>query len=199
MLAPDRVGYGRSAGEARGLADNAELVADFLEANGAAPATVVAHSWSGGAAVLLAARHRSMVQGLVLVGAACTPDSLTSLDRWLTYRVLGDVLTVVGLVGIGEVLPRLRPLAGHLPDRYRRPVETALPDQRVLAGGRGALGRHRRTFLAEQRALTRELPTVVAALGDLQPPGGRGVGGVGRGGAAPGRDSPWPDGSPTPS
>ena len=45
---------------------------------------MVAHSWSGGVAVLLAARHPSLVQGLVLVGAACTPDSLNALDRWLT-------------------------------------------------------------------------------------------------------------------
>jgi pimeloyl-ACP methyl ester carboxylesterase len=170
VLAPDRIGYGGSAGEARGLAANADLIAEFIAAQGAAPATVVAHSWSGGVAVLLAAGHRSTVQGLVLVGAACTPDSLNALDRWLTYRVVGDALTVVGLVGIGEVLPRLRPLARYLPERYRRPLETALPDQRVLAGGRGALGRHRRTFMVEQRSLTRELPEVVAALGHLDLP-----------------------------
>ncbi len=75
---------------------NAELMAEFIVARGAAPATVVAHSWSGGVAVLLADRHRSLVRSLVLVGAACTPDSLNALDRWLTYPGLGDVLTVAG-------------------------------------------------------------------------------------------------------
>jgi pimeloyl-ACP methyl ester carboxylesterase len=170
VLAPDRIGYGASSGEARGLAANADLIADFIVARSAAPATVVAHSWSGGAAVLLAARHGSTVKSLVLVGAACTPDSLTALDRWLTYRGLGDVLTVAGLVGIGEVLPRLRRFTGHLPGRYRQQVATALPDQRVLGGGRGALGRHRRTFMVEQRALTRELPVVGLALGQLRLP-----------------------------
>lgn len=170
VLAPDRIGYGASTGEARGLAGNADLIADFIVARGAAPATVVAHSWSGGAAVLLAAHHPATVKSLVLVGAACTPDSLSALDRWLTHPGLGDVLTVAGLVGIGEVLPRLRRFTGHLPARFRQQVATALPDQRVLGGEHGAIGRNRRTFMAEQRALTEELPTVGAALGGLSLP-----------------------------
>jgi pimeloyl-ACP methyl ester carboxylesterase len=170
VLAPDRIGYGESGGEARGLAANAELLAAFLLERDAAPATVVGHSWSGGVAVLMAARHRSMVSDLVLVGAACTPDSLNALDRWLTVPGLGDALTVLGLLGIGEVLPRLRPLTSYLPPRYRQPVATALPDQSALGGGRGALGRHRRTFMAEQRALVEELPDVEEALGELALP-----------------------------
>lgn len=170
VLAPDRIGYGATTGEARGLADNAAILADFIVERGAAPATVVAHSWSGGAAVLLASQRPDMVRSLVLVGVACTPDSLNALDRWLTHPGLGDALTVVGLVGIGEILPRLRRFTGHLPARYRQQIAAALPDERVLGGGRGALGRHRRTFMIEQRALTEELPTVVAALGGLNLP-----------------------------
>jgi pimeloyl-ACP methyl ester carboxylesterase len=170
VLAPDRIGSGASVGEARGLTENADLVAEFLVEKGAAPATVVAHSWSGGVGVLLAAHHRSTVQSLVLVGAACTPDSLNALDRWLTYPGLGDALTLAGLVGIGEVLPRLRRFTEYLPSRYRLQVETALPDQGVLGGGRGALRRHRRTFMIEQRALTEELPAVDALLGGLDLP-----------------------------
>jgi pimeloyl-ACP methyl ester carboxylesterase len=170
VLAPDRIGYGASPGEARGLAANAELIAAFLEERGAVPATVVAHSWSGGAAVLLAHRHPTMVQHLVLVGAACTPDSLNALDRWLTIPMVGDVLTTAGLVGIGELLPRLRRFIRYLPSRYRDQAATALPDRGVLGGGRGALGRHRRTFMIEQRALCDEIPSVVAALPELVPP-----------------------------
>ena len=170
VLAPDRIGYGNSGGEARGLAANAEIVAAFLEERDAAPATVVAHSWSGGVAVLMAAHHRPVVTSLVLVGAACTPDSLNALDRWLTVPGLGDALTVVGLLGIGEVLPRIRRYTDYLPLRYRRYVATALPDESVLGGGRGALGRHRRTFMVEQRALVDELPAVEAVLGGLALP-----------------------------
>ncbi|MGH9208646.1 MAG: alpha/beta fold hydrolase, partial [Acidimicrobiales bacterium] len=160
VLAPDRVGYGATAGEARGLAGNAQLVEAFIRARGAAPATVVAHSWSGGVAVLLADRCPALVKSLVLVGAACTPDSLNALDGWLNLPIIGDALTVIGLVGIGEVLPRFRRLARHAPARFRDELAAALPDPGVLGGGRGALGRHKRTFMIEQRAIVEELPSV---------------------------------------
>ena len=84
--------------------------------------------------------------------------------------MLGDVLTVAGLVGITEVLPRMRPLTRYAPDRYRAQLETVLPDDEALKGQHGALGRNMRTFMVEQRALTAELPTVAAHLGDLDLP-----------------------------
>jgi len=170
VLAPDRPGYGRTTGEARGFAGNAEYAADLLTALDAAPATVVAHSWAGGAAVLLAARRPDLVSGLVLVGAACTPDSVDTVDRVLGLPALGDALTVAGLLALGEVLPKVRRAAHRLPARLRDPVRVTLPDQGVLGGERGALGRHRRTFVAEQRALLEELPLVSGALGGLAVP-----------------------------
>ncbi len=170
VLAPDRIGYGATKGEARGLAGNADLVAAFLIEREATPATVVAHSWAGGVAVLLAVDHPELVSRLVLVGAACTPDSVNALDRWLTIPVLGPALTVAGLLGIGAVLPRLAPLVRFVPAGHRRQVATALPDRGALGDQRGALGRQRRTFLTEQRALNEELPDVTAALGRLDVP-----------------------------
>jgi pimeloyl-ACP methyl ester carboxylesterase len=170
VLAPDRVGYGDSAGQALGLAENADVVAEFIRDRRASPATVVAHSWSGGVAVLLASRHPTVVNSLVLVGAACTPDSINSLDRWLNIPVLGDVLTVAGLVGIGEVLPPLRALTGYVPSRFRDQVETALPDRSVSGAEPGTWRRQKRTFMLEQRALVDELPAVTAALGGLDLP-----------------------------
>jgi pimeloyl-ACP methyl ester carboxylesterase len=171
VLAPDRTGYGSSSGEAVGLAATAELVAEFLAERRAAPATVVAHSWSGGAAVLLASRHPAMVQGLVLLGAACTPDSIGVLDRWLTLPLVGDALTVAGLVGIGSVLPRVRRLVLPIaPAGVRDRVATALPDRDAMLGAHGALGRQKRSFMIEQQALVDELPTVTAALGSLDLP-----------------------------
>ncbi len=164
VLAPDRAGYGATAGEAHGLAANADEAGRLLDALGAGPAIVVAHSWSGGAAVLLAVARPDLVRGLVLVGAACTPDSLDVTDRLLALPVVGDVLAVVGLLALGEVLPKVRRLAGRVPERYRARFRSALPDQGVLGGDRGALGRHRRTFVAEQRALLDEMPVVGAAL-----------------------------------
>jgi pimeloyl-ACP methyl ester carboxylesterase len=170
VLAPDRPGYGRTTGEARGFAGNVDYAADLLGAHGGGPATVVAHSWAGGVAVLLAVRRPELVSGLVLVGAACTPDSLDAIDRLLGLPAVGDALTVAGLLALGEVLPRARRLTPRLPARLRDPVRATLPDRGVLGGERGALGRHRRTFAAEQRALLQELPEVHAALGGIRVP-----------------------------
>jgi len=170
VLAPDRPGYGSTAGEARGLVANAEFAADLLERRAAGPATVVAHSWSGGPAVLLAERRPDLVHSLVLVGAACTPDSLDATDRLLALPAIGEVLTVAGLVALGEVLPKVRRLDHRVPGRYRERFLSALPDQGVLGGERGALGRHRRTFVVEQRALVGELAAVTAALGRVRVP-----------------------------
>jgi pimeloyl-ACP methyl ester carboxylesterase len=171
VLAPDRMGYGATVGEAVGLRANADLVAGFIRTRQSAPATVVAHSWAGAVAVLLAAHHPDTVHGLVLVGAACTPDSLSTLDRWLNVPVLGAMLTEVGLIGLGEVLPRLRQLIRYAPSGIRDPLYSAVPDEGVITGQqRGALGRHRRTFIIEQRALVQEMPSVTALLPSLTLP-----------------------------
>jgi pimeloyl-ACP methyl ester carboxylesterase len=170
VLAPDRPGYGATPGEALGLADNADAIAELIVERAAAPATVVAHSWSGGVAVLLAVGHRDLVHSLVLVGAACTPDSVNTLDWLLTVPVVGNVMAVAGLAGIGGVFPRIRPWARYAPTGLRPRLETALPDLGVTGSDRGSLGRHRRTFIIEQRALMDELPAVTAALGSVKVP-----------------------------
>ena len=61
------MGYGATGGEAVGLADNAHIVAGFIRARDSGPATVVAHSWAGGVAVLLAVDH---------------PDTVTEPGAW---------------------------------------------------------------------------------------------------------------------
>jgi pimeloyl-ACP methyl ester carboxylesterase len=170
VLAPDRIGYGATPGEARGVSENADLVAAFVRDRGAAPATLVAHSWAGGVAVVAAVRHPDTVKSLVLVGAACTPDSLNAVDQWLNAPVVGQALTVAGLVGLGEVLPRLRHLARYAPTRYRDQLAAALPDTGVMGGQHGARGRNKRTFMIEQRAITDEMPTITALLGRLALP-----------------------------
>ena len=170
VLAPDRPGYGATTGEARGIADNAELIAAFLAVTGAGPATVVGHSWAGGVGVLLAERYPDQVHSLVLVGAACTPDSIDRMDHLLALPVVGEVLTVAGLVALGEVLPKIRRLSPRIPMAQRDRFLASLPDQGVLGGERGALGRHRRSFVAEQRALIDELPVVHAALARIRVP-----------------------------
>jgi len=170
VVAPDRSGYGTTGSEAQGLVGNAEMAAALLDQLDAGPAVVVAHSWAGGAAVLLADQRPDLVRSLVLVGAACTPDSLDAFDRLLGLPAIGDVLAVGGLLALGEVLPRIRKLSNRVPVRYRDRFCAALPDQGVLGGERGSLGRHRRTFLTEQRALINEMPLVVGALARIRVP-----------------------------
>ena len=178
VLAPDRPGYGSTTLDAMGMAANADLMADLLRRRGAAPATVVGHSWAGGVAVLMAARHPGVVRSLVLAGSVGTPDSVNGLDRLLVAGRLGDALTAVGILGIGMVLPRLR--AGSVAQRGRpasrsvgrglRHVASWLPDEVLPGGWSGAWGRSRSTFAAEQFALMDELPAVGERLGGLAVP-----------------------------
>jgi len=170
VLAPDRVGYGATPGEAVGLAENAELAARYLVDAGAGPATVVAHSWAGGVGVLLAHRYPHLVRSLVLVGAACTPDSLTTLDFWLNLPVVGGALTVLGLFGISEVLPVARLLTRSVPAPLDDWLRAALPDYGVMGNARGAIGRPKRSFMIEQRALTDEMATITRTLASLDLP-----------------------------
>jgi pimeloyl-ACP methyl ester carboxylesterase len=170
VLAPDRIGYGRTGGEAQGLAGNAELVARFMEERQTGPATVVGHSWAAGAAVLLAVRHPSLVSDLVLVGGACTPDSVNGLDRWLVAPGVGYALTVAGLVGIGGVLPLVRHFVRYAPPTTRDRLASILPGDGVAGEYWGPLGRSTRSFMVEQKALLEELPAVVTALGRVAVP-----------------------------
>jgi pimeloyl-ACP methyl ester carboxylesterase len=170
VLAPDRVGYGRTAAEARGVADNADLVARFMVERETGAATVVGHSWAGGAAALLASRHPALVTDLVLVAAACTPDSLNGLDRWLVAPGIGHALTLGGLVGIGGVLPRVRHFVRFAPAATRPRLAAILPDEGVVGEPWASLGRSTRSFMVEQRALVEEMPAIGSVLPTLAVP-----------------------------
>ena len=170
VLVPDRPGYGATVGSAQGVAENAAGLIALLEERASGPATVAAHSWAGGVAVLLAAQRPDLVGALVLIGAACTPDSLDGTDRILALPVLGHAAAAVGLVALGEVLPRVRRMAGVVPASRRDRFLAALPDQGVLGGQWGTFTRQRRSFVTEQRALVAEMPRVAESLTGLQVP-----------------------------
>src|ERR1700682_5580741 len=57
LLIGDRPGFGRSGHETLSSEGNAEVLADIVSERVAAPVTVVGHSYGGGVAILLAARH----------------------------------------------------------------------------------------------------------------------------------------------
>ncbi len=170
LLAPDRPGYGNHPAPAADLEANADALAELVRATQAGPAVVVGHSYGGGIAVLLAARHPTLVRGLVLAASIGGPASLTGADRVLALPVMGEVLSAAGLYALGRVLPRLRrQVAGHDTTALAW-LTTSLPDERyhALAGARAR--RVRRSFVYEQRVLVRQLPLVEAALAAVDVP-----------------------------
>lgn len=193
VIAPDRPGYGYTDVEPMGMAENADQFAELLRRQSAVPATVVGHSWSGGVAVLMADRHPDVVRSLVLAGAVGSPDSVNGVDRLLAARGVGDVLSAVALSAMRSGLPRLRakivsraaldrePVNSPKWREGRRAVRTAaehgmrflasaLPDESSSLDSMQTLGRVRRTFVMEQRALLAELPVITAALSRLVVP-----------------------------
>ncbi len=170
VLAPDRPGYGASAPLALSMAENAEILSELLGAGDGGPAVVVGHSYGGGIAALLAARHPELVRGLVLVGSVGNAASVNGFDHVLALPVIGEVFSAVGLVTLGHVLPRLRPLARFLPEHAGTRLRASLPDLRYAAGVSRLGLRMCRTFVAEQRSLIAEIAEVEAAIAALDLP-----------------------------
>jgi len=164
VLAPDRPGYGRSGGEPVGMVANAEMLGDMLVERGAAPATVIGHSYGGGIAILLAARRPELVSGLVLVGSVGRADSIGAIDHALALPWAGEALTAAGLLAFGRVLPRLRGVAAHVPGRRLAWLEASLPDRRYVEVASHFGRQIWRSFVFEQRALMREISEVEASL-----------------------------------
>lgn len=170
LVVVDRPGYGKSALEARSMAENAELLADLLVARGAAPAVVVGHSYGGGVALLMARRRPEVVSGLVLVGSVGGAGSVNRFDHVLASPGVGGALSAAGLFAVGRVLPRLAPLARHLPAAMAARVHSGLPDERYGASLTRQGLRLWRSFLSEQRMLVGEIGDVQAAASQVSVP-----------------------------
>lgn len=165
VLAPDRPGYGANPLPATDYAGNVRWLQGWLHRVQAGPAVLVGHSWAGGVAVLAAAGSGSGqaaapaegLVGLVLL-ASVGPRCLIPIDPLLGAPLLGEVIAYTSL--------RLgRPL---LQRRAASVITRAQPDaDRPYARSSGLAMRHRplwRSFLTEQRALLRELPSINQAL-----------------------------------
>ncbi len=129
VFAVDRSGYGDAALERPGgFADNADDLVRLLDEYGIERATVVGHSWGGGAALF----------GPLLAFGA--------------FR---------------HVAPRFPRLWQCLSGSRLSPAHSAEVATEVRSWGRVRLWR---TFLAEQRAMLREIPEVERHLGDMHVP-----------------------------
>jgi len=166
-VAPDRPGYGSSPLPAGGFAANAHAVLDDLDSRGINRAVLVGHSYGGGVALSAASMAPSRVEAVILL-ASVGPGCVNGWDRLLAAPGAGQLCALVAW--------RLTPwiARARLAWLGRRRGAALGPDEHVnwqvwghAGSGHGALWR---TFLAEQRALLRELGELERAIGSVQAP-----------------------------
>ena len=167
VLAPDRPGYGASPRRAGGFTAGARAVVAEMDACGIDRAVLVGHSYGGGVALATARLAPERVEALVLL-ASVGPGCLTWADWVLAAPVSGEFFALVAwrltpwfARGVLAAARRVR----------RRPLR---PDQavnwQVWANAHHDHGPLWRSFLAEQRALVRELGGLTAALPAMAQP-----------------------------
>jgi len=170
VLIPDRPGYGRSGGGPLSMAETADRLADTLRTRGSGPAVVVGHSYGGGVAVLLAARHPSLVSGLVLVATVGRTDSRYAWGRQvLAWAPILEVTCAAKLLVFDWLAPRARQVAGSPARRPRRSSSTAPPKELAEASATWQPGLWR-TAAADQRSLLREIASIEKSLSTLKLP-----------------------------
>jgi pimeloyl-ACP methyl ester carboxylesterase len=156
-IAPDRPGWdGRTP--ATDLAGNAAAAVAALDAAGVERAIVVGHSLGGGVAVTLALEHPERVVALVLLAPAANTAALDTLDRLLAAPLLGPITSAAVLAGPGLALAT-RSLRGRLARRLELDERYLRAATRPLLTPAGW-----RSFIAEQRAIVRDLPQLEGRL-----------------------------------
>jgi pimeloyl-ACP methyl ester carboxylesterase len=146
---------------------------DLLIAVGAeSPVTVVGHSLGGGVALELALQHPERVGALVLVGSVGVAGALSGFDRLLVVPMLGTSIVRAGVAALRRgLITATRYSETHPGARVARKV-AVLPTLQAAIGsdGRPIMGRSRRSFLVEQRALLAETPGLERSLGRISVP-----------------------------
>jgi 3-oxoadipate enol-lactonase len=166
-VAADRPGYGSSPLAAGGFAANARALLDDLDTRGVRHAVLVGHSYGGGVALSAASLAPHRVAAVVLL-ASVGPGCVNGWDRLLAAPGAGQLCALVAW----RLTPWIaRARLAWIRRRRGRPLR---PDEHVSWQVWGHTGReHRRlwrTFLAEQRALLRELGELESAIGSVRAP-----------------------------
>jgi pimeloyl-ACP methyl ester carboxylesterase len=166
-VAADRPGYGSSRLPPGGFAANARAVLDDLDSRCVTRAVLVGHSYGGGVALSAASRAPGRVAAVVLL-ASVGPGCVTGWDRLLAAPGTGRLCAQVAWQ-LTPWMARAR-LAGIA----RRRGRALRPDEHVNWQVWGQAGHGRRplwrTFLAEQRALLRELGELERAIASVRVP-----------------------------
>ena len=173
VLAPDRPGWGADPRPATGMAANADALEELLEVvDPPGPVTVVGHSLGGGVALELALRHPRRVGALVLVGSVGVAEALSRFDRVLAFPVLGGAILRAGVATLRRGLITATRYSEHHPDARLAKRVAVIPTLQAAIGSdsRPTVGRARRSFLVEQRALLAETPRLEDALGRISVP-----------------------------
>lgn len=165
VVAPDRPGYGRTGGAAKGFRANAEAIAALLADLGVESAVLAAHSWATGVALSLARFFPDRVRALVLVAPIAPGVEPGAVDRALAHPVAGAAVSRIlfRAAGLALGLAPVRSLAGRL--------VPALPPEQLRATAADWRGdRVWRSFHVEQRALVTELPLLWGELAAIELP-----------------------------
>ncbi len=166
-VAADRPGYGGNLRPAGGFTANACDVFAQMDNCGVQRAVLVGHSYGGGVALAAASLAPHRVEAVVLL-ASVGPGCLNAWDRLLAAPGTGPLCAVAAW--------RLTPwiAQARLARLTRRQGRPPAPGEHVNWQIWGEASRDRgrlwRTFLAEQRALVRELGQLAAAVPSVHVP-----------------------------
>ena len=166
-VAADRPGYGSSPLPPAGFAAGARAVLDDLDARGLQRAILVGHSYGGGVALAAAALAPHRVEAVVLL-ASVGPGCVNGWDRLLAAPGAGPLCALIAW-RLTPWIARAR-LAAITRWRGRPPGPGEHVNWQVWAQGSRERGSLWRTFLAEQRALLRELDDLSSAVPSVQAP-----------------------------
>jgi pimeloyl-ACP methyl ester carboxylesterase len=163
----DRPGYGSNPQPAGGFAANAGDVFAQMDTRGIQRAVLVGHSYGGGVALTAASLAPHRVEAVVLL-ASVGPGCVNGWDRLLSAPGTGP-LCALAAWRLTPWIARAR--LARLARQRGRPLA---PGEHVNWQVWGHPGRDRgrvwRTFLAEQRALVRELDELAAVVPEVQAP-----------------------------
>jgi pimeloyl-ACP methyl ester carboxylesterase/uncharacterized membrane protein YbhN (UPF0104 family) len=167
-VAVDRPGYGSSDRAAGGFAANARAVIDDLDVRGIDRVVLVGHSFGGGVALSAASLAPDRVEALILL-ASVGPGCANLWDRVLAAPVTGPLCALAAWKLTPWIARGRLAVAGQRAGRSLRPDEHV--NWQVWGHSSGdAREPLWRTFLAEQRALVRELPGLECALHSVDVP-----------------------------